>query len=298
MAQQDIIVPVEATEALPVVRQISISGLKDVVAKGIADFWAMPTHVVFLCLIYPAIGLLLARAIFGMELIPLLYPIASGFALVGPFAAIGLYELSRRREQGLDTSWRHAFDVVHSPSFPSIVAVGVLLMLIFAVWVATAHSIFISEFGYREPYSLIAFANAVLTTPEGHRLILIGNAVGFLFAVLAFSLSAISIPLLLDRNVGAAVAIATSVKVVLTNPVTMAVWGLFVAASLLVGSLPLLLGLPFVLPILGHATWHLYRTAVEPDNSPRPQFEPHEKAPRYAAEFPSSLFFPHREHRR
>ena len=291
MAQYDIIAPVEPTDSMPAVRKITTADLKDALAKGLDDFWAMPSHVIFLCWIYPNIGILLARAAFGLELIPLIYPIATGFALVGPFAAIFLYELSRRREQGLDTSWKHAFDVIHSPSFPAIIMVGLLLMLIFGVWVATAHAIYIAHFGVREPASLAQFATTVLTTPEGRSLIFVGNAVGFLFAVLAFTLSVVSFPLLLDRNVGAAVAIATSVRVVLTNPLTMALWGVIVAAALVIGSLPLLLGLVIVLPVLGHATWHLYRKAVEPDPSLRPQLKLRSKGIRYGAEFPSSLFF-------
>ena len=115
---RDIITPSAPTDQLPVVRTIEIADIRDVLSKGVDDFRAMPTHVIFLSLIYPIAGLLLGRAAFGMDLIPILYPLATGFALVGPFAAIGLYELSRRRELGLDTSWRHAFDVVHSPSFP------------------------------------------------------------------------------------------------------------------------------------------------------------------------------------
>src|SRR5262249_46783256 len=182
------------------------------------DFWAMPTHVVFLSLMYPVVGLLLGRATLGYDLVPLLYPLASGFALIGPFAAIGLYELSRRRERGLDTSWRHAFDVVHSPSLGAILALGLLLVVIFAIWLAVAHAIYIANFGSGEPPPLPTFVSQVLPTPQGHNLILVGNGVGFLFAVLAFALSVVSFPLLLDRHIGVAAAAVTSVRAVLKNP--------------------------------------------------------------------------------
>ena len=290
MAHYDIITAAEPAGEMPVVRHISTADLRDVLASGLDDFRAMPTHVVFLSLIYPVIGILLGRAAFGLELVPLLYPIATGFALVGPFAAIGLYELSRRREMGLDTSWKHAFDVVHSPSFPSILALGLLLVAIFCIWIGVAHMIYVSNFGFREPESLRGFAGTVLTTPAGHNMILLGNAIGFLFAVAAFALSVVSFPLLLDRNVGLATALTTSLKAVLANPPTMALWGLIVTAGLVLGSLPFFIGLAVVMPILGHSTWHLYRKLVEPDASPRPDYQPKPKGIRYAAEFPASLF--------
>ena len=118
MAQSDIILPTERLHELPAVRTITLTDLRDALAKGLDDFWAMPTHVIFLSLIYPIVGIALGSATFGYDVVPLLFPLAAGFALIGPFAAIGLYELSRRREQGLDTSWRHVFDIVHSPSLP------------------------------------------------------------------------------------------------------------------------------------------------------------------------------------
>ena len=163
-------------------------------------------------------------------------------------------------------------------------------MAILVAWVGVAHSIYLSRFVAREPASLWEFVKTVLTTREGLELFVVGNTVGLLFAVLAFSLSVVSFPLLLDRRVGTAVAIATSVQVVLKNPVTMAAWGLIVAGCLLLGSLPLLLGLPIVMPVLGHATWHLYRRAVVPDRAARPDYTPREKGPRYAADFPANLF--------
>jgi uncharacterized membrane protein len=279
-----------ASPAHPTVRTVTIADLKDAIAKGIDDFQAMPTHAVFLSLIYPIVGLLLGRLAFGYDVLPLLFPIMAGFALVGPFAAIGLYEMSRRREQGLDVSWRHAFDVVRSPSFGAIAALGLLLMAIFLVWVAVAQAIYVANFGYAAAASVPDFFRQILTTRAGWMLIIVGNGVGFLFAVVVLTMSVVSFPLLLDRNVGAAVAILTSVRAVLANPIAMAVWGLIVACLLAIGSLPFFFGLAVVMPVLGHATWHLYRKTVEPDSTPRPDFPPAPQSQRSAADFPAALF--------
>jgi uncharacterized membrane protein len=293
MADTDVILPAEPAAALPAVCTITPRDLLDVLAKGMDDFRAMPTHVIFLSLIYPVAGLAIARWTFGYDIVPLLYPLIAGFALIGPFAAIGLYELSRRRELGLDTSWKHAFDILHSPSLWSILALGLLLLAIFGVWLAVAHGLYVAHFGEDErPIALTEFARRILDTPQGRSLIVTGNAVGFLFALAAFALSVVSFPLLLDRNVGMAAAVVTSLRAILKNPFPMALWGVIVAVGLALGSLPFLFGLAVVMPILGHATWHLYRKVVVPDDGARPEFQPKPKPPRYAADFPSSLFLP------
>jgi uncharacterized membrane protein len=271
------------------VRTLRLADLKDALAKGVADFAAMPSHAVFLCLIYPVVGLVAARLVVGYDVLPLLFPLVAGFALVGPFAAIGLYEMSRRREHGLDTSWQHAFDVYYSPSFGAIVALGLLLMVTFLVWLAAAQAIYVATFGYLPAASVPDFFHKVLSTPAGWALIVVGNGVGFLFAVTVLVVSVVSFPLLLDRDVGAAGAVLTSVRVVLANPVIMAAWGLIVAALLVLGSIPFLFGLAVVVPVLGHATWHLYRKAVEPNPNP-PAFHAPPRGKRYAAEFPACLF--------
>jgi uncharacterized membrane protein len=276
---------------LPRIRKIGFDDLTDALRRGVDDFRAMPTtHVVFLSLIYPIVGLVLARLSFGYDVVPLLYPIVSGFALVGPIAAVWMYEMSRRREAGLDVAWHHAFDVVHARSFGAIAALGLLLTVIFLVWLALAHAIYLGIMGYGAPVSPALFIRRVLTTPEGWSLILIGNVVGFLFAATVLTISVVSFPLLLDHNVGVMTAIATSVKAVTENPATMAVWGLIVAAALVVGSIPFLLGLAVVMPILGHATWHLYRKVVDARAAAPQEYRQHPVRTRYAAEFPAALF--------
>jgi uncharacterized membrane protein len=264
MANFHIVAGASEAPAHPIVRKITPADLKEALAKGFDDFWAMPSHLVFLGLIYPVVGVCLAALTFSNNALPLLYPLASGFALIGPFAGIGLYEISRRRELGLQTSWQDAFNVLKSPSIPSIIALGVLLLIVFLTWMTTARLLYQSIFGYEVPASFAQLINQVLTTSEGMRLIVFGNIIGFVFAVAVLSISVISFPLLLDRDVGAAVAVYTSVKAVAMNPLTMALWGLIVAAALLIGSIPLFVGLAIVMPVLGHATWHLYRRVVEP----------------------------------
>lgn len=262
MATFHVITGASDTPAHPAIRKIGIGDLKQALIKGWDDFAAYPSQAIFIVLIYPIVGFILGRLAIGSATLPLLFPLIAGFALVGPIAAVGLYELSRRRELGLESSWTHAFDVLKSPSIYAIAALGILLMIIFFAWMAAAQSIYQSLFGPYAPDSILGFLSEVLTTTAGWQLILIGNAVGFLFAALVLVIGAISFPMLVDRDVGAGVAVITSVRTVLANPVTMAVWGFIVGTLLIIGSLPFFAGLAVVMPLLGHASWHLYRRAV------------------------------------
>ncbi|MCA1453203.1 DUF2189 domain-containing protein [Bradyrhizobium sp. BRP22] len=274
-----------------VVRKIGLSDLRDALRLGWEDFQAIPTHAVVLCVIYPVLGLVLFRLVLGYSVLPLLFPLAAGFALIGPFAALGLYELSRRRERGEEAAAWHAMHVLSAPSFGAILGLGVLLLVLFGVWIAAADAIYIAIFGYAAAASIPDFATRVLTTAEGWSLIIIGCGVGFLFALVSLCISVVSFPLMLDRHATAIDAVRTSLRAVKENPFVMAAWGLIVAALLVIGSLPLFLGLAVVLPVLGHATWHLYRKVVEPD--PNPPLEEQPRTPighRYAADFPASLF--------
>lgn len=263
MAHFHVFVGPDASSDYPIVRKIGPTDLKDALAKGIADFMAMPSHLVFLGLIYPIVGVALARVTSDQNALPMLYPLMFGFAMIGPFAAIGLYEMSRRRELGLDTSWSHAFEVRHSPSVPSILALGVLLMVIFLIWLTTARVLYQGFFGPTAPHSYMQFLHEVLTTPKGWALIIFGNALGLIYAVISLSLSVVSFPLLLDRDVGVTAAVYTSVRAVLKNPGPMALWGLIIIVSVAVGFLLLFVGLAVVMPVLAHASWHLYRRVVQ-----------------------------------
>jgi uncharacterized membrane protein len=290
MAHLHVIAGAEARPAHPTIRRITVSDLLDALSRGWMDFSAMPSHALFLCLIYPLVAIFAAGLTMGYNILPLAYPIMAGFALLGPIVALGLYEISRRREAGLEADPSHAFDVFRSPSLPAIGALGLLLLAIFLTWIGIAQQIYQSLFGYLPPKSLPQFISNVLTTPEGWQLILIGNVVGFVFAVVSFALSVVSFPLLLDRDVGAAAAITTSLRAIAANPVTMAAWALIVAGLLLLGSLPFFIGLAVVVPLLGHATWHLYRKVVIPDTPPLELRPPSPKGRRYAADFPAALF--------
>lgn len=246
------------------VRRIGVGDVVDSVRRGAADLGAIRTDVVFLCVIYPLVGLVLGRLASSYRLLPLIFPIVSGFALIGAAAAIWLMEMSRRREQGHAVTWVDALGVLRSPALGSIIGLNVVMASVYLLWLIVAHLIYLHTLGPDQPLTIAAFAHDVMTTHQGWVMTAAGVGVGFLFAVLALSISVISFPLLLEHDVGMAVAIRTSLRAVAANPVPMAVWGAIVAAGMIIGSLPFLVGLIVVMPILGHGTWHLYRRVIEP----------------------------------
>ena len=218
MANLNVVSGYSDAPSTPHVRRITSADLKRALAQGLDDFWAMPTHVVFIGLIYPVVGLLLGRLLIDNDALPLVFPLISGFALLGPVAGVGLYELSRRRELGMDTRWRHAFDVVKSPGFIGILALGAILALMFLAWLVISEGLYEWLFGPRSPESLTSLVREVISTTHGWMLLLLGNLVGFLFAAAAFSISVVSFQIMLDRGVSPAVAVATSLKLVALNP--------------------------------------------------------------------------------
>ena len=247
---------------LPKVRQISMSDIKTALAAGVRDFASSRTDVIFMCLVYPVMGLVLAGVAAKESLLPMLFPVASGFALVGPFFALGLYEMSRQRETTGRMNLLDVFKVLRSPAIWSIMAMGGVLVGMFLLWLAVAQSIYDLTLGPLPPASVSAFIGAVFTTNAGWVMIGLGLAAGAVFAFGVLAISVVSFPLLLDRPTSFARAISVSLLAMRRNPFALLLWGLVVAVALFIGSLPFFLGLVVVLPVLGHATWHLYRRLV------------------------------------
>ncbi|UWQ78606.1 DUF2189 domain-containing protein [Leisingera sp. S132] len=249
--------------AMPEARKLSMDDIIHSLAAGLEDFAACRSDAMFLVLFYPIIGIALIVMSLSMNLLPLIVPMIMGFAILGPVAAVGLYEMSSRREAGMETRWMDAFAVIRSPSFGAILVLGLYLAALFIIWLVAADMIYSRTLGPEPPASIMGFISDVLTTREGWIMSISGGILGAGFAFAALAMSLVSFPLLMDRHVGLPVAVATSIKVLRKNPMVCMAWGVIVGVSLIVGSIPFLAGLIIVVPVLGHATWHLYRRAVE-----------------------------------
>ncbi len=247
------------------IRRIGMRDLREALRQGWQDFMAKRGDMIFAAIIYVAIVLLAVLFAQNQSILPLIFPLAAGSILLGPAFASGFYELARRREQKLDTRWRHFFDVARGPAAASIVALTSIVFMLFALWVFVAWLIYLATLGSLEPSapaSTGAFLQAVFTTASGWQMAIVGNAVGLVFAAMVLAISVVSFPMLIDRPVPLATAVHTSWRVARANPVTVAAWGLIVVGLLVLGSLPAFVGLAVVLPVLGYATWHLYTRAV------------------------------------
>lgn len=253
--------PVRDFSAIVQTRPLTRQDLSHALRKGWDDVMHFRSDVVFACLLFPAIGgLLIAMALQG-NLVQLLFPTIAGFALTGPVAAIGLYEMSRQRENGAEIGWTALFDVMRSPRFGGILTLALFHLVIFLVWIMTANMIFKLTLGAADP-GVAGFVTQVISTPAGWAMAVIGAGVGFLFAVAVLAVSVVSFPMMLDRDVTLPVAVTTSVRLARENPLVIGTWGAIVAGALALGSMPAMIGLVIVLPLLGHATWHLYRAAI------------------------------------
>lgn len=263
MPAQAISQPGNSTHAAITVRQVSGADLKWALREGLDDFLSMRGDLIFLGLLYPVIGFVAASITLGGALLPLFFPIAAGIGLLGPIAAVGFYEMARRRESGQDSNWQHFLDVAKRPAAEDIGAVAGLLLAIFAAWLIVAGLLYMALWGLHVPVSIGDFLTRLFTTGEGWALIVMGNLIGLGFAALVLAVSVVSLPLLVDCDVSAREAVATSIRAARVNAGQMVRWGFTVAVLLVLGSIPLFIGLAVVLPWLGYATWHLYTRMVD-----------------------------------
>lgn len=245
------------------VRTITAEDLTASLREGYQDFLQKRGDLVFVGLLYPLIGICAALVASGGSILPLLFPMLAGLSLLGPLVSTGFYQLAKRREQGLESSWWHFFDVFKSPSREGILLTGIMLMAIFGAWLVAAGLIYAFFFGTTPPPTVGALLTDAFTTPRGWAMVLIGNAVGALFAVIVLATSVVSLPLLIDKQVDAATAVRTSLKAFSANRTLLLRWGIRVGILLVLGAIPVFLGLAFVLPMLGYATWHLYTRLVD-----------------------------------
>ena len=252
------------------VRKIADGDLRASLRAGWEDFQAMRGDIVIAGLVYTFIGVAAVVMTTSRPLIPFFFPVVAGVALLGPVAAAGFYELAKLREDGRkDLHWFDFLDVRKRSTVDDMGIVAGLLLAIFAGWLIAAGLLYVALFGWATPTSVGGFLAAVLATPRGWALILGGAAIGAIFAWLVLALSVVSLPMLVDRDVSAADAVSASWRAAHANKPEMIRWGLTVLGLLVLGSIPLFVGLAVVLPWLGYSTWHLYTRLTGRAAAPR-----------------------------
>lgn len=245
----------------PAIRRIGRSEIVDALSAGARDFQAHPAFGLFFGGVYALGGLAILACALLWDLVYLVYPLAAGFVLIGPFIAVGLYEVSRRREQGQAPSWGGVFRAMWAQGGKEISWMAFVTIFIFMMWMYQVRLLIALFFGlHGMPAG--TFPAVLFTTPEGLAFLAVGHVVGAVLATLTFALTVVSFPLLLDREVDFITAMITSVRSVIANPLPMLGWALCVVFLLFVAALPVFLGLVVALPVLGHTTWHLYRKLV------------------------------------
>ncbi len=245
------------------IRQITDDDLKIALRQGLDDFNDLRGDLFFAGLIYTLIGLAAVAMTTNMPLLPFFYPVVAGVGLLGPIAAVGFYELAKRREAGQDVHWFNFLDVRKRSTADDMGIVAALLLVVFVAWLLAAGLLYMLLFGWTVPQSVPDFLAMIFTTKRGWALIGSGAVIGVIFGWIVLALSVVSLPMLVDRNVSASEAVSTSWRAAHDNKRELFRWGVVVTMLLLLGSLPLFVGLAFVLPWLGYSTWHLYTRLID-----------------------------------
>ncbi|MBV7409766.1 DUF2189 domain-containing protein [Maritimibacter sp. DP1N21-5] len=251
---------------MPAIGPVTLSDIPDILALGVRDFLRAPVLGLAFGAFYTVGGLILLWQFEAMDQSYLVIPVAFGFPLLGPFIATGLYEMSRRLEYGIPFRPREVLGVIFRQKDRQIPSMAVVVIMIFLFWVFLAHMIFALFLGLMPMTNILSDWQATIFTPEGIKMLGFGTLVGAGFAFVLFALTVVSLPLLLDKEIDFISAMIVSFQLVMVNTVPMLVWGLVIAVLLFLAMLPVFLGLIVVLPVLGHASWHLYRRAlIHPD---------------------------------
>lgn len=254
----------ETRRAPPVVGSITTGDIIECLGKGVGDFRAAPLFGLFFGGVYAAGGWFLAYLFYTLDLNYYVYPMATGFAMVAPFVAAGLYEVSRRLETGEALAWKPVLTMTRTAGGKDLGWMVLTTTFAYIIWLDIAIALYVIFFGLN-PVDLYGLVEAVITTPMGALFFVIGNFVGLVLSIFVFSITAVSFPLLFDRDVDFITAMITSVKTVLENRKPMIFWCAIIGVFFAISILSLFVALIVALPILGHATWHLYRRVIEPE---------------------------------
>jgi uncharacterized membrane protein len=245
----------------PIVQRVGLADLRAALAAGWRDFRAAPAFGLFFSAVYVAGGLILLLLVGRGGNIVWALPFAVGFPMFAPFAAVGLYEVSRRLEARQGLQWRPILGVVLAEKDRQVPWMAFIVIFLFLVWIFVGHMIFAVFMGL-QPMTNVSTSLEIYLTPNGLAMLAMGSVVGAFFAFVLYAVTVVSLPLLLDREIDFVSAMIASFSVVTRNFVPMMAWGALIAVLLAIGMLPGFLGLLVVLPVLGHASWHLYRRAV------------------------------------
>lgn len=249
--------------SLPTVKSITQADIRSALQAGLTDFQRAPIFGIFFGAVFSLVGIAIAWALYQGEAGLWIFPVAAAFPLIGPFAAVGIYEVSRRLEAGEQLAWGPILLAGFRQRNSQMPLFAVFTVFAFLVWIVLARVIFAVSFGTASMTNVMTSFEIFLTVP-GIAMLVIGTVVGGALAALLFSVSVVGVPLLLDQDIDVVTAMITSFKATVENRSAMLFWGILVGVSMVVAMLPLFLGVILVFPTLGHASWHIYRKAVEP----------------------------------